>query len=55
MIKKLRRRLQNWILYGDAPVPLPKFGTRRRALVNRFLKWVEHDFGSVKPRSPRLT
>jgi hypothetical protein len=34
------KRLQRWILY-DAPVPLPKFGTRRRALVNRFLRWVE--------------
>ena len=38
----VKKKIQWWILYGDAPVPLPKFGTRRRALVNRFLKWVEN-------------
>ena len=37
----MMRRLQDWILYGNAPVPLPKFGTRRRAAVNAFIRWVE--------------
>jgi hypothetical protein len=30
-----------WICY-EAPVPLPKFGTRRRAAINWFISHCEH-------------
>ena len=48
------RRLQDWILYGGAPIPLPRFGTRRRAMVNAFLRWVE-DWGEPKRRAKRAS